>query len=145
LAAPVDAWLADHERQGALSEKGNGTGSVVPHPGFKLEPGLSEFFRRDLRGPPGWPADNGGDAAAIFEQATLVLRLETCIRESGEMQHRPKAIVSVGEIMTRDKSRPGRGREYPVHSSSKQPAHQEKLTSDMTNGKAKIRSSLLRP
>jgi hypothetical protein len=69
---------------------------------------LSKFLRRDLSGPLGRQANDGGDAAAIFEQTPLVLRLEAHISETGEMQHRPEAIGSIGEIVARDGS--GRSR-----------------------------------
>jgi hypothetical protein len=69
------------------------------HLGFKSESGLSKLFRQDLSRPLGRPANDGCDAAAVFEQTTLVLRLEAHISETGEMQHRPEAIAAVREIM----------------------------------------------
>src|ERR1700722_16760452 len=101
-AAPVDVWPTDHGRQGALSEKGDRTRGVMPHLGFKSESGLSKFLRRDLSRPLGRPANDGSYAAAIFEQTLLVLRLETHISETGEMQHRPEAICSIREIVARE-------------------------------------------
>jgi len=108
VVAPGDVWLADHDREGALSEKGDRTRCVMPHLGFKPESSLPEFFRRDLRCSLGRPADNGCDAAAIFEQTALVLRLEAHVGETGEMQHRPEAIVAVREVMARDRGAQGR-------------------------------------
>jgi hypothetical protein len=61
---------------------------------------LPEFFRHDLIGPLSRPTDHRGDAAAIFEQTTLVLWLQAHISETGEMQHGPEAIASVREVIT---------------------------------------------
>ena len=58
-----------------------------------------KFFRRHLIRPLGRPADDRGDAAAIFEQTTLVLWLEPNVRESCELQHRPEAIASTREVV----------------------------------------------
>ena len=80
----------------------------MPHLGFKPESSLPEFFRRDLLCSSGRPADNGGNAAAIFEQTALVLGLEAHVGETGEMQHGPEAIVSVREVMARDRGAQGR-------------------------------------
>ena len=44
-ATPIDDWPTDHDRQGALSEKGNRSRCVMPHLGFKSESSLSKFFR----------------------------------------------------------------------------------------------------
>jgi hypothetical protein len=80
----------------------------MPHLGFKPESSLPEFFRRDLLCSIGRPADNGCNAAAIFEQPALVLGLEAHVGETGEMQHRPEAIVAVREVMARDRGAQGR-------------------------------------
>ena len=74
----------------------------MPHLGFKSESGLSIFLRRDLSRPLGWPANDGGDTAAIFEQTPLVLWLEAHIGETGQIQHRPEAIGTIREIVARD-------------------------------------------
>ncbi|SRR6266851_1359618 len=71
----------------------------MPHLGFEPTPSLPEFFRRHLIRPLGRSANDGGDPAAIFEQTTLVLWLEADIGETGEMEHCPKAIASVGEVV----------------------------------------------
>jgi hypothetical protein len=76
----------------------------MQHLGFKSDSGLSKFLRRDLSRSLGRPANDRGDAAAIFEQTPLVLRLEAHISETGEMQHRPEAIGSIREIVARDGS-----------------------------------------
>src|SRR5580704_14874917 len=94
-AAPFDVWPTDHGRQGALSEKGDRTRCVMPHLGFKSESGLSKFLWRDLSRTLGRPSNDCGDAAAIFEQTPLVLRLEAYISETGEMQRRPETIGSI--------------------------------------------------
>src|ERR1700720_4596219 len=99
VLAPLEVWLADHRRQGALSEKGDRTRSITPNLGFKPDSSLEEFFRQHLIRPLGRPADDRGDAAAIFEQTTLVLWLEPNVRETGEMQHRPEAIASIREVV----------------------------------------------
>ena len=99
VLAPLEVWLADHRRQGALSEKGDRTRSITPNLGFKPDSSLEEFFRQHLIRPLGRPADDRGDAAAIFEQTTLVLWLEPNVRETGEMQHRPEAIASTREVV----------------------------------------------
>jgi hypothetical protein len=67
VLAPLDIWLADHGRQGSLSEKGYRTRGITPDLGFKPESSLQEFFRQHLIRPLGRPADDRGDAAAIFE------------------------------------------------------------------------------
>src|SRR6202012_5653917 len=54
--------------------------------------------RRLFRG----PANGGGDAAAIFEQAPLVLRCKAHIGKTGEMQRRPEAVAAMRKIVTRD-------------------------------------------
>ena len=72
---------------------------ITPDLGFKPESSLQEFFRQHLIRPLGRPADDRGDAAAIFEQTTLVLWLEPNVRETGEMQHRPEAIASIREVV----------------------------------------------
>ena len=99
MLAPLDICLADHGREGALSEKGDRTRSITPNLGFKPDSSLEEFFRQHLIRPLGRPADDRGNAAAIFEQTTLVLWLEPNIRETGEMQHRPEAIASIREVV----------------------------------------------
>ena len=71
----------------------------MPHLYFEPAPGPLEFFRRHLSRPLGRSADDGGDPAAIFQQTTLVFWLEANIGETGEMEHRPKAIASVAEVV----------------------------------------------
>jgi hypothetical protein len=71
----------------------------MAHLGLEREPHLSEFFGRDVLRSIGRPGDNGCDAAAIFEQPALVLGLKTHVAETGEMQHRPKTIAWVREVM----------------------------------------------
>jgi heme-degrading monooxygenase HmoA len=99
VLAPLDIWLADHGREGSLSEKGYRTRGITPDLGFKPESSLQEFFRQHLIRPLGRPADDRGDAAAIFEQTTLVLWLEPNVRETRELQHRPEAIASTREVV----------------------------------------------
>ena len=89
---PFDFRQAKHGRQGVLPQESDRTGRITSHLGLKLEPSCLEFFRGDLIRPPGRPADDGGDAAAIFEQTTLVMRLEADIGETSEVQHSPEAI-----------------------------------------------------
>ncbi len=79
--------------------QGDRTRSITPNLGFKPDSSLAEFFRQHLIRPLGRPADDRGDAAAIFEQTTLVLWLEPNVRETGEMQHRPEAIASIREVV----------------------------------------------
>jgi len=76
VLAPLDIWLADHGRQGALSEKSDRTWGITPDLSFKPESSLQEFFRQYLIRPLGRPADDRCDAASIIEQTTLVLWLE---------------------------------------------------------------------
>jgi hypothetical protein len=45
VLAPLEVWLADHRRQGALSEKGDRARSITPNLGFKPDSSLEEFFR----------------------------------------------------------------------------------------------------
>src|SRR5229473_4584716 len=99
VLAPLNIWLADQNRQGALSEKRDRTRSITPNLGFKPDSSFAEFFRQHLIRPLGRPADDRGDAAAIFEQTTLVLWLEPNVRETRELQHRPEAIASTREVV----------------------------------------------
>src|ERR1700722_1673101 len=107
LHAPVNLRLVNHDREGALSEKGDQKRRVLLHLRFELSTGLPEFIRRHLLCTPGWPADNGGDAAAIFEQKALLLRLKEPLGETREMQHAPKAIASVRKVISSSRSARG--------------------------------------
>jgi len=103
----------------------------MPHLGFKSESGLSKFLRRDLSRPFSRPANDGGDAAAIFEQTALVLRLEAHVSEAGEMQHRPEAIGSIREIVARDGG--ARSRIETAENHVQTPSEDIRFISDQTN------------
>ena len=103
----------------------------MPHLGFKSESGLSKFLRRDLSRPFSRPANDGGDAAAIFEQTALVLRLEAHVSEACEMQHRPEAIGSIREIVARDGG--ARSRIETAENHVQTPSEDIRFISDQTN------------
>ena len=98
MLAPLDIWLTGHGRQGALSEKGDRTRSITLNLGFKPESSLQEFFRQQLIRPLGRPADDRGDAAAIFEQTTLVLWLEPNVRETGRCSTVQKRLLRLEKL-----------------------------------------------
>ena len=68
---------------------------------FKAELGLAELFYRYLLCSPRLLPNDGGDAAAKFEQAPLVFCSQARVGEAGEVQHRPKAIARIGEVVAR--------------------------------------------
>jgi hypothetical protein len=103
----------------------------MPHLGFKSESGPSKFLRRDLGCPFGRPANDGGDATAIFEQTPLVLRLEAHISETCEMQHRPEAIGSIREIVARDGS--GQSRIETAENHVQTPSEDIRFITDQTS------------
>ncbi|MEO6793874.1 MAG: hypothetical protein ABI215_08920 [Mycobacterium sp.] len=102
IPTPPQICPTDHGRQGTLSEKGDHSRCVSPHLGLESEPSLPELFRCNLVGAFRRPADHSGYAAAIFEQTTLVLRLQPYIGEARQMQHGPEAIASMRKIMAVD-------------------------------------------
>ena len=83
-------------------------GRVLPHLRLESLTGLPEFFRRDLLRTPARPTDNGGDAAAVLQQAALVLRPTAHVGEAGEVQHAPEAVASIREVMPRGRGARGR-------------------------------------
>ena len=99
VQAPGDARLTDHAREGSLAEKGDRARRVAPHLRFELGPSLPELFRQDLIRSTGRPAYDCCDAAAVFEQAALVLGLKTDIGEPREVECSPEAIAWIREIM----------------------------------------------
>ena len=103
----------------------------MPHLGFESESGLSKFLRRDLSRPLGRPANDGSYAAAIFEQTLFVLRLETHLSETGEMQHRPEAIASIREIVARESGAQSRIETAENHVQT--PGEDIRLITDQTN------------
>ena len=98
VQAPADICSAEHGRQGAFSEKGDHARCASPHLRFELGASLPEFRGQDLIGTFGRSIDHSRYAAAIFEQAELVFRLQPYIGETCEMQDRPEAIVGIREV-----------------------------------------------
>jgi hypothetical protein len=76
----VEKWLPDHRRHRALAEKGDRARGIAPNPGFEFCSGRFEFFQRHFIRPLGRPANNGGDTAAIVEQAPLFMGPEAARR-----------------------------------------------------------------
>jgi hypothetical protein len=99
LASPFHVRLADHGCEGALAEEGKGAGTVAPHLGFEVGPGLPEFLRRDVARLLRRPTDHGGDPASIVEKLALLLRRKANIGEAGEVQDEPEAIAAAREIV----------------------------------------------
>jgi hypothetical protein len=103
ILAPVDDRFVDHDRQSALAEKRNRSRGEIPHPGFKLWPYLPEFLRQHFIRLLGRPTDDGRDATTIIQQKPFVLWPQLAFRETGPMEHRPKAIAPVGKVVACDR------------------------------------------